>query len=130
VKKILFCVSAVILISGISGCAHKTALPYPKVETVLTYNRPLDFIYLEILKAVEEIPNWELSNTEKSAGVVVLNNSEYWETFDADKRQAVLLIKSVDKMTTSVELAPESQSVIGGRDIIDTIEKRLQKYQK
>ena len=65
---------------------------------------PYDFTYLEILKAIEEIPDWELSNTEKSAGIIVLNNHEYWDAFDADKRQAVLEIKSVDKDRKSTRL--------------------------
>ncbi|HNV87266.1 MAG TPA: hypothetical protein PKL97_09950 [Candidatus Omnitrophota bacterium] len=129
-RKISCCVGIVILIFGIFGCAHKSYLPYPKVDTVLVVNRPFDFTYLEVLKALDELHDWELSNTEKSAGVIVLNNQKYWDTFDADKLQAVLVIKSIDRTTTSVSLAPESQTVIDGKDVMNAMEKALSKYKK
>ena len=109
----------------LTACVHQ---PLVKHDEVLVYNRAFDFTYANVMQAVQNAYPWELGITDKEHGTIVAYNQKYWDSLDADKRTAVLLIKRVDRRKTSVELSPESQNVIGVGDILTNIDKVLGAY--
>jgi len=124
----IFSLSLVLLAAlAAVNCAHT---PYPAVDTVYSYNRPYDFTYLAVLNAVEHLPDWKLSRTEKESGTITLHNTKYWDAFDADKREAIILVTRVDAKTTTVQFDPQSQKVVGGKDIMNEIDKGLKNFRQ
>lgn len=103
-----------------SGCAGNNPL-LPAHDEVLLYDLPYDFAYLRALDAIQEIPGWELESTEKERGIIQVRNINYNSLDDADNRLITVLIKRVSRGRTSVELARESQHVIGGDKLLKTI---------
>lgn len=113
------------LVTLFAGCIHQ---PLVKHGEVLVYNRAYDFTFLGILKALDDTYPWVLSNTNKDEGVIVAFNNQYWDVMDADKREAVILVKPLGRRQTSVSLAPESQNVVGVGAILTAIDKQLGAY--
>lgn len=106
------------------GCAHKKPL-LPVHDEVLVYQLPYDLTYLRVLDSLQTLPDWELEVTDKEAGFVRVRNMNYGGLDDADKRTATFLIKRINLGETSVELAPESQQVIGVGDLMKAVGKYL-----
>lgn len=115
----------VVLAGMLAGCVHQ---PMVKQDEVLIYNRAYDYTYDGVLRALNNAEPWQLATTDKAQGQIVAYNQEYWDSLDADKRTAVILVKRIDRKKTSVELAPESQNVIGVGDILKSIDQVLGAY--
>jgi hypothetical protein len=113
-----------------SGCVAKlletgTKNPVIRYNDILVYEKPFDYTYLGVVKAVDRVPGWRLSNTDKMKGVVTARNEEYEDLFDKDKREITVLVKRIDRKRTSVELAPESQTMLGARVMLQAIQQNL-----
>lgn len=108
------------------GCAGKEKPVLGLVhDEVLTFPLPLDLTYLRTMEAIERHPDWELDTTVKDQGVIYIRNVRYSSFADADQRRATLLVKRVGPKTTSVQLAPESQAVVGAGEVLDLIKQTL-----
>lgn len=109
---------------GFLGCAHSSSI-LPVHDEVLVYPLPMDLAYLRTLEAVDLHPDWELDRTIKEKGIVYLRNLRYSSFSDADQRTATLVLKRVGPHETSVQLAPESQAVVGGDELLTLIKQHL-----
>ena len=118
--------SLAVLILGLglmSGCSTSQKV-FPVHDEVLSYKLPYDLTYLRALEALENVSGWELEETEKEKGYITVRNVAYSRFDDADKRRATFLLKRVAREETSIELAPQSQRVVGGDDLL----KRISQY--
>ncbi|MDD5085416.1 MAG: hypothetical protein PHE61_05150 [Candidatus Omnitrophica bacterium] len=102
----------------------------PKHDEVLIYNKSYDYTYLKVLEAINDTPSWNIRDTDKEAGVITAWNDSYESLFDADKRQAVFYVKRLESKKTSVELAPQSQTIIGIGEVMKSIDTYMGKYRK
>ncbi len=118
-------IAIAVLAGMLTACIHQ---PLVKHEEVLIYNRAYDYTYEGVLRALDNADPWQLGHTDKPRGMIVAYNTKYWDSLDADKRTAVILVKRVDRRKTSVELSPESQNVIGVADILKSIDQVLGTY--
>ena len=118
-------IAAMILVMIFStGCftsAKKAILPV--YDDVLIYPISFDLAYLRTLEALESLPDWELEETEKEKGMIVARNVNFKNFGDQDKRLAVFMIKRLDRSQTSIQLAPHTQSVTGGDDLLKQVSK-------
>lgn len=106
------------------GCAAEKKIP-PAYEEVLIYQLPYDLVYLRVFEALENVNNeWELEETEKEKGIIRARNMAYSRLDDADKRTATILVKRLGRGQTSVALAPYSNQVLGGKELM----KRISQY--
>lgn len=117
-KKILLSFLAVGLF--VTGCAFREKV-LPAHDEVLIYPLAFDLTYLRALEAVENIPNWELTETEKEKGIIRVRNTNFSRFGDADKREATIIVKRVGRRETSIEFAPESKRVVGGDKLLERI---------
>ena len=119
------CAIAVILLGfTFSGCAVDKKI-LPAHDEVLIYQLPYDLAYLRTMEALESLPDWELEETEKEKGTIQVRNMNYSALFDADKRVAVFLVKRLGRNETSVEIAPQTQTVIGGDKLLERVAQYL-----
>lgn len=109
------------------GCASSKKVVLPVHDDVLIYPLPYDLTYLRTMDALQDIPNWELEETEKEHGIIKVRNINYGAWNDADKRLIIVRVKSLAANQTSVQLAPESQSVIGGDELLKQVSSYLKK---
>ncbi|MBI2167738.1 MAG: hypothetical protein HYU34_05835 [Candidatus Omnitrophica bacterium] len=107
----------------LGGCAHAPLLPIH--DEVLVFSLPYDLTFLRVLEAADTHPDWEPNWTDKEKGVIHLQNTRYSSFADADKRSMVLLVKREDEGGSSVRLAPESQAVVGGGEVLKLIQAAL-----
>lgn len=104
----------------LAGCSlHKEIIPLH--DEVLTYNLPYDLAYLRSVEALESMEGWDLEMTEKEKGLIQVRNVQFLTLTDSDKRVARILLKRKDRFQTIVKLAPESQRVVGGGDLMQKI---------
>ncbi len=106
------------------GCKHSPSI-LPVHDEVLTYPLPLDLVYLRTLDAIQAHPEWELDVTDKEKGIIKLRNMRYSSFADADLRTATLLVKRIGSAETTVQLAPESQAVVGAEEILKLVSEYL-----
>lgn len=109
---------------SLTGCAANTKV-LPQHDEVLQFDLPYDLTYLRAMEAVERVEGWELQATEKEKGLLIVRNINYSSLDDADQRTATFVVKRVAARKTSVELAPYSQRVIGGDDLLERISQYL-----
>jgi len=107
----------------LSGCASEKV--FAVHDEILTFPLPMDLAYLRTMEAVESHPDWDLIETEKEKGLIVIRNLRYSSFADADQRQIALELKRIGPRQTSVEIAPKSQSVVGGDEILELIRQHL-----
>ena len=119
--------SLMIMVAGLSltGCLTTGEKIFPVHDEVLIYNLPYDLTYLRTLEALENVNDWELEETEKEKGIITVRNIAFSRLDDADKRSATVLIKRVSRNETSVTLAPQSQRVVGGDELLKRISQFL-----
>lgn len=110
-----------------AGCA--STKDYPKYDQVLVYDRPYDYTYLKTLEALNTLPGWVLDETDKNVGLIVMRNVQYGHLFDRDKWVARFTVKSLGRKKTSVELAPTSQKLTQGGDLLKRIDDVMQAAQ-
>ncbi len=111
------------LVVLIVGCVHQPL--GVKHKEVLIYDQAFDYTYDGVIKALNSAYPWQLSTTDKSRGTIEAFNQKYWDTLDADKRTATILVKRISRKQTSVELALESQTVVGVGDLLKAIDSVL-----
>lgn len=107
------------------GCNHTQNVLLPLHKEVLVYPLPMDLTYLRTLDAVQKHKDWELDTTDKEKGIINIRNMRYSSFVDADLRRISILLKRVGPHKTSVQLAPESQAVFGGDEILKLIKQYL-----
>ncbi len=107
-----------------NACVNKPPI-LPPHDEILVYSLPFDLVFLRTLEAVENVSDWELLETEKEKGIIVARNVHYTSFDDAEKRKAELLITRLDRGQTTVQLAPRSQRVIGGAELMKKISERV-----
>ncbi|MCM8775191.1 MAG: hypothetical protein NC930_02385 [Candidatus Omnitrophica bacterium] len=110
------------------GCASYrdvTDKIVPIHDEVLVYELPFDLVYLRTLEALELVDGWELEETEKEKGLIRVRNINFSSFADADKRIATFLVKRISREQTSVELAPESQQVIGVDKLLKSVSTQM-----
>ena len=117
---------SLVFFMALTGCAAHQKLLTPQTQ-VLTYHLAYDLAYLRTLEAVEKVPDWLLTETEKEKGIIKLRDINYSRLDDADRREVTVLVKRTGYRETSVELAPESQRVFGGDKLLEMIAKYLSK---
>jgi len=105
---------------GFMGCAVAEKV-LPVHDEILIYNLPYDLTFLRVMEAVDAVPGWDLQLTKKAQGIIQARNINFSQFGDADKRQVTVLLRSLGRKETSVQLAPESQRVIGGGKILERI---------
>ncbi len=106
------------------GCTTQNKLG-PAHDETLIYKLSYDLVFLRTLEAIENVKNWELEETEKEKGVIRLYNKAYSRLDDSDKRTATILVKRLDREQTSVALAPYSNRVPGGKDLMKSISQYM-----
>ena len=115
---------SIFFLLGLFGCAHSSPI-LPVHDEVLTYPLPMDLVYLRTLEAVDSHSDWELDRTVKEKGLIYLRNLRYSSFADADQRTVILVLKRLNSRETSIELAPESQAVVGGDELLALIKRYL-----
>jgi uncharacterized lipoprotein len=108
-----------------AGCASQKEKILPVHDEVLIYPLPYDVTYLRTIEALESVDDWEMEETEKEKGTIRVRNINFSSFDDADKRIANFLVKRVGRNKTSVELAPESQRIVGGDDLLKKVASYL-----
>ena len=108
----------------LAGCAAQNKV-LPLHDEVLTFKLPYDLTYLRTEEALERVDGWELQLTEKEKGVIVVRNISYSSGDDADRREATIWVKRIGPRATSVQLAPESQRVLGGGKLLERVSQYL-----
>lgn len=108
-----------------SACTPRGLL---RADEVLVYNRAYDFVFLRTMEAVDNVPNWSLSDTDKEKGLLSVRSMNFSSGFDAEKRIATFVVKRISRRKTSVELEPQSQTVIGGKELLRAIDQLLGQY--
>jgi len=116
----IFLMIGVMLVIG--GCA---SVEGPKCDQVLVYEQPYDLTYLRALEAMNEFQGWLLEATDKGTGAIRLRNTEYGHMFDRDKAVADVVVKRISKDKTSISLAPDSQMVLKGKELLEHIDTCL-----
>ena len=110
----------------VSGC---TSDGKPKLienhDEIIASPHPMDFTYLRTLEAVQALPDWELDRTDKEKGIMHIRNVRYSSFADADLRTATLQLKRIGPRQTTIQLTKETQSIVGGDEVLKAIKKQL-----
>ena len=104
----------------IIGCAHQKPL-IPVQDEVLVYNLPYDLTYLKTLNALQGVAGWDLQDTVKESGLIRVRNINYSSPNNSDQREVTFLVKRIESGKTSIELAKDSQQVLGGGDLLKAV---------
>ncbi len=118
--------SAFFILAFVLGCASAEKWG-PLHDEVLRYPIAYDLAYLRTTEALQNVDGWELEETEKEAGMIKVRNINYTRLDDSDKKTAVFYVKRITRRETSVELAPESQRIIGAGQLMERIGQYLSK---
>ncbi len=123
-KKILSVMMLALVTLGFAGC-NSIGEVLPPNDRVLVYELPYDLTYLRTMEALDNHANWELQETDKENGTISVRDTNFSSLDDADLRVIEFLVKRVDRSTTSVSIAPGSQKVYGGADLLDAVAAAL-----
>jgi len=85
----------------------------------------MDLVYLRTMEAIELDPDWGMDHTIKEKGLIYLRNLRYSSFADSDRRRATLVLKRTGPRRTSIQLAKESQSIVGGGELLALIKRQL-----
>ncbi len=107
-----------------SGCASNKSI-LPLHDEVLTYSLPFDLTYLRTIEAIQQHKDWDLDWTDREKGLISIRNMRFNSWADADKRQAFVVVKAVNKNETAVYFDSASQAVVGGEEILSLIRDQL-----
>ena len=109
-----------VLSLGLAGC-NTIGKVLPPNDEVLVYPLPYDLTYLRTMEALENYPNWQVNETDKEKGIIKTRDTNYSRLDDSDLRNITFMVKRVDRGTTSVSIAPESQKVFGGAELMKAV---------
>ncbi len=118
-----------VLSFGLAAC-NTVGKVLPPNDEVLVYPLSYDLTYLRTMEAVDGFKSWELEDTDKEKGLLSVRDTNYSRLDDSDKRVVKFEIRRVDRGTTSVSIAPESQKVFGGADLLKVIASALGREMK
>lgn len=122
----LFTAIALLLVLGLGFSACNTVGEVlPPNDEVLVYPLSYDLTYLRTMEALDGRGSWQLEETDKEKGMVSVRDTNYSRLDDSDKRVITFQVKRVDRGTTSVSIAPESQKVYGGAELMKAIGSAL-----
>ena len=97
----------------------------PKNDDVLIYDLPFDLTFLKTLEAVQMLRDWNLESTQKERGIIQVLNTDYLTLSQADERHITFIVKRINRTKTSVEIAPDDQAVLGGKELLEKISEVL-----
>ena len=123
-KYILSIALILVLCLGFSAC-NTVGEILPPNDEVLVYQLPYDLTYLRTMEALDDHGSWQLEETDKEKGVISVRDTNYSRLDDADKRVITFQVKRVDRGTTSVSIAPDSQKVYGGAELMKAVGSAL-----
>ena len=103
------------------------ALPLPAHNEVLRFPLSYDLTFLRTMEAIESVPDWQIEQTTKEAGVIQARNKNFSRLDDADQRVVIFQIIRLSRHQTSVQIVPESQRVIGAGDLMKQISEYLRR---
>ena len=106
------------------GCSTEQKL-LPKNDETLIYQLPYDLTFLRTVEALEQHRDWELEETEKEKGIIVVRNLAHSHLEDADKRRIIFNIRRISSEKTSISIDPNCQYVLGGSELLKLITKYL-----
>lgn len=110
--------------ASFTGCAAKKPL-LPVHDEILVYPLPYDLTYLRTLDALMNVQGWDLEVTDKENGLIRVRNIDFTGLDDSDQRIADFIVKRVNKDESSIELARESQQVMGSGDLMKAVSVQL-----
>lgn len=122
-------IAVIFLTLSLFGCAHKNMLA-PVYDKVQTYPLAYDLAYMNILDALSGRGDWEIESTAKEEGVIQVRNINFKELTDNDQRIIVFDVKRLERNKTSIEIAKNYQQVIGGKELMATIDAHLKRQAK
>lgn len=126
IRKFIGITFSIVLSLAVTGCnslSKKAEEVLPTHDEVLYFNLSYDLTFLRTMEALESMSGWELVETEKEKGIIVVRNDDFEGFDDREKRFADFVVTRVDPRTTSVKLEKQSQHVIGGDDMLKAINK-------
>ncbi len=123
-KRMILLLGVAVCVTGL-GCSRKVLTPLPTHDQVMIYERPYDYVYLRVIEAVQNTPNWEIYQTDHRMGIVRALSLNFNDPLNSDKRVATFIVRRLGRRTTSVSFAPESNQVIGGEALLKTIELHM-----
>lgn len=123
-KSATWAMMAVLFLAPLTGCSTFRDQAIPAHTEVLIYDLPYDLTFLRTLEALESVNGWELDETEKENGTIRARNTEFANLADKDKSTATFIVKRINRGQTSIQLAPDSQRVVGGAALM----KRVAEY--
>lgn len=106
------------------GCLRDGEI-MPVHDEKLIYQLPFDLVYLRTIEAMEKTNDWEMEITEKEKGTIQVRNTAFSQLSDADQRVVTVIVSRISRNETSVQLAPDSQKVIGGDRLLEQISQYL-----
>lgn len=102
----------------ISGC--QTLEEQIVHDELFTYEMPFDKVYLNVLEVVNRSAMWRLHGTDKHVGLIMARKKDFMHD-----TIVTIVIKRIAKRKTSVELAPDSQTVLGVETLLKEIDQSL-----
>jgi len=122
-KDFNFLMVVVLIFIFVSGCSHLT-LNEVIHDEILTYETSFNQTYLDVVDIGEALEGWTLETTSYTEGLIAFRQK------GANGSSAVIIIKTLDKRLTSIELAKASQSVRGVGKFLIEIDKMFLAKQK
>ena len=123
-KRIISIALLSVLCFGLSAC-NTVGKVLPPNDEVLVYQPPYDLTYLRTMEALDDNGSWQLEETDKEKGIISVRDTNFSRFDDSDKRVITFQVKRVDRGTTSVSIAPDSQKVYGGSGLLKAIGSAL-----
>ena len=117
--KTLAMLLCVVMILPLSGCkVFRDSVVIH--DELFTYEVTYDKAFMMVMEAVNETSGWRLAGVDKRKGTI----SAYNNKFMNDDR-VTILVKNITRGKTSVELAPQSQSVDDVEVLLKQIDKKF-----
>ena len=113
-----------VLSIGLAAC-NTVGKVLPPNDEVLVYPLSYDLTYLRTMEAVDGRETWKLEETDKEKGIITVRDTNYSSLNDSDKRVITFQVKRLDRGMSSVSIAPDSQKVFGGADLMKAVAAAL-----
>jgi hypothetical protein len=111
--------------AALPGCAKDRKPLLPVHDEVLVYQLPYDLTYLRTLDALNSVHGWDLEVTDKEKGLIRVRNVDYTGFDNSDQRTADFVLKRLNSDETSIELARNSQQILGAGDLLKAVSIQL-----
>ena len=123
-KRFISIALMLVLSFGLAAC-NTVGKVLPPNDEVLVYPLSYDLTYLRTMEAVDGRETWKLEETDKEKGTITVRDTNYSSLNDSDKRVITFQVKRLDRGTSSVSIAPDSQKVYGGADLMKAVAAAL-----